>query len=135
MSTDPSNRGPASAVVDRHSVLRRYYAVLRGGADAYRDGRDLLPLLADDFVFEGPIAGRIAGGARFLHGVRGFIETVKDLTVLQTVTAADGAAVLYDAELPGGVVRFSEFFEFDGGKIRELRIQYDAADYLAKGGR
>jgi hypothetical protein len=32
-------------------------------------------------------------------------------------------------------VRFSEFFEFDDGRIRELRIQYDAADYVAKGGR
>jgi len=45
------------------------------------------------------------------------------------------AAVLYDAEMPGGAVRFSEFFVFDGDRIVELRIQYDAADYLAKGGR
>ena len=94
----------AAAVIEGHATLRSYLAVLRGGADAYQDGRDLLPLLADDFVFEGPIAGRIA------------------------------AAVLYDAELPGGAVRFSEFFEFDGGRIRQLRIQYDAADYLSKGG-
>lgn len=124
-----------SEAVDNDSILKRYDAVLRGGAENYRDGRDLLPLLTDDFVFEGPIAGRIPGGTRFLHGVRGFIETVRKVTVLQTVTGVNGAAVLYDAELPGGVVRFSEFFKFDNGKIRELRIQYDAADYVAKGGR
>ena len=123
------------AVIEGHATLRSYYAVLRGGADAYQDGRDLLPLLADDFVFEGPIAGRLAGGTRFAQGVRGFIENVKGIAVLQAVSGEGGAAVLYDAELPGGAVRFSEFFEFDGDKIRELRTQYDAADYLAKGGR
>ncbi|GAA5207170.1 nuclear transport factor 2 family protein [Microbacterium kyungheense] len=116
-------------------TLSRYYDVLRAGAEAYRDGRDLLPLLADDFVFDGPIAGRVAGGARFAHGVRGFVENVREITLLQVVTGDAAAAVLYDAEMPGGAVRFSEFFVFDGDRIAELRIQYDAADYLAKGGR
>lgn len=124
-----------SAVVEAHPVLRRYYTVLRGGAGTYQDGRDLLPLLADDFEFDGPIAGTVSGGARFAQGARGFVENVKGMSVLQAVSAAGGAAVLYDAELPGGAVRFSEFFEFDGGRIRRLRLQYDAADYVAKGGR
>ena len=43
--------------------------------------------------------------------------------------------MLYDAELPNGTIRFCEFFEFQGDKIRELRIQYNAADYLSNGGR
>lgn len=115
-------------------LLSRYYEILGGGVDAYHNGRDLLPLLADDFVFDGPIAGRMDGGVRFTHGVRGFIEAVRKITFLQVVTATDAAAVLYDAELPGGTVRFSEFFELEGDRIRELRIQYNAADYLAKGG-
>ena len=121
--------------IDESPTLRRYYSILTGGADSYQDGRDLLPLLADDFVFDGPIVGRMAGGTRFAHGVRGFIETVRDITILQAVVTSTGAAVLYDAELPNGTIRFSEFFEFDGDKIRELRIQYAAADYRANGGR
>ena len=120
--------------IDESPTLRRYYSILTGGADAYQDGRNLLPLLTDDFVFDGPIAGRMAGGTRFTHGVRGFIETVRDITILQAVITPVRAAVLYDAELPGGTVRFSEFFAFDGEKIRELHIQYAAADYRAKGG-
>ncbi len=60
---------------------------------------------------------------------------VRDITVLQAVVASAGAAVLYDAELPNGTIRFSEFFEFDGHRVRELRIQYNAADYLTSGGR
>lgn len=115
-------------------TLRHYYDVLSGGADRYEDGRNLLPLLTDDFVFEGPIAGRMAGGNRFAHGVRGFIDAVRDITVLQAVVATEGAAVLYDAELPKATIRFSEFFVFDGDQIRELRIQYNASDYLAGGG-
>lgn len=116
-------------------TLSRYYEILGAGIEAYADGRDLAPLLTDDFVFEGPIAGRIAGGDRFARGVRGFIETVRAIEPLQVVLGDTGAAVLYDAEMPGGAVRFSEYFELEGDRIRELRIQYNAADYLGKGGR
>ena len=118
-----------------HPTLSRYYEILGSGIDSYADGRDLLPLLTDDFVFDGPIAGRVAGSDRFAHGVRGFIETVQEINPLQVVLGEAGAAVLYDAEMPGGTVRFSEFFELDGERIRELRIQYDPTDYVGKGGR
>lgn len=124
---------PAAADIAGHPTLQRYYAILGAGANAYQDG-DLLSLLSRDFVFDGPIAGRVAGGARFAQGVRGFIEAVRSITFLQAVVTPAGSAVLYDAELPGGTVRFSEFFEFDGDKMRQLRIQYNPADYLAKGG-
>jgi hypothetical protein len=123
-----------ATAIDAHPTLSRYYGILGAGIDDYADGRDLLPLLTDDFVFDGPIAGRIAGGERFAHGVRGFIEAARGITPLQVVVDATSAAVLYDAELPGGTVRFSEFFELDGDRIHELRIQYNAADYISKGG-
>lgn len=124
-----------ATTIEDSQLLTRYYDILRGGVDRYQDGRDLLPLLADDFVFDGPISGRLEGGVRFTHGVRGFIEAVRTITFLQVVSTESGAAVLYDAELPGGTVRFSEFFELDGDRIRELRIQYNAAEYVANGGR
>ena len=120
--------------INESPVLDRYYEVLLGGSDSYGDGAELLALLSENFVFDGPIAGRMEGGARFGHGVRGFIAAVRDITVLQVVLSDTGAAVLYDAALPSGTVRFSEFFEFDGDRIRELRIQYNAAEYIAAGG-
>ena len=121
--------------IDESPLLRRYYSILTGGIDAYEGTTDLLPLLAENFTFDGPISGRIAGGVRFTHGIRGFIETVRNITLLQALVTPAGAAVLYDASLPNGTVRFSEFFEFEGDKIRALRIQYPAADYIAGGGR
>lgn len=123
-----------TAIINDSGPLGRYYAILTGGVDHYRDGQELLPLLSDDFVFEGPIAGRMEGGARFTRGAKGFIETVQKFTVIQSVITSDAAAVLYDAVLTNGTVRFAEFFEFDGDVIRELRIQYNAGDYLAAGG-
>ena len=116
------------------TVLSDYYRILTGGIETYRDGEELAALLADDLDFEGPIAGRVTGAARFRHGARGFIANVDKIDIIQEVAAADRAAVLYDATLPKGVVRFAEFFTFADGRIQQLRLLYDPADYVAKGG-
>ncbi|MFC6879444.1 MULTISPECIES: nuclear transport factor 2 family protein [Actinomadura] len=116
------------------SLLRAYYRVLTGGIENYEDGRELAPLLADDLEFEGPIAGRVTGAARFIQGVKGFIANVSEIDLVQEVNGPDGSAVLYDAHLPKGVVRFSEFFTFNGGRIQRLHLQYDPAAYITNGG-
>lgn len=116
------------------SVLQAYYRVLTGGIDNYEDGRELAPLLAEDLDFEGPIAGRVTGAAPFRQGVKGFIANVSKIDLIQEVHGPDGTAILYDAHMPKGIVRFTEFFQFADGKIQRLRLQYDPADYVAKGG-
>lgn len=115
-------------------TLDSYYRIITGGIDAYGEGAELAPLLADDLVFEGPLAGHVTGAARFLQGVKGFVANVGAVDVIQRLEAPGEAAVLYDAELPKGTVRFAEFFTLSGGRIRSLRLQYDPAAYLAAGG-
>ncbi|MFI6631211.1 nuclear transport factor 2 family protein [Nonomuraea fuscirosea] len=115
-------------------LLKAYYQVLTGGIENYDEGRELAPLLADDLEFEGPLAGHVTGAARFLQGVKGFIANVGKIEVIQEVHGPGGSAVLYDAHLPKGIVRFAEFFTFADGKIQRLRLQYDPAAYLAGGG-
>ncbi|MFI6518210.1 nuclear transport factor 2 family protein [Spirillospora sp. NPDC050679] len=115
-------------------VIRTYYQVLTSGIENYQDGRDLLPLLADDLDFEGPIAGRVTGAAPFKEGVKGFIANVTGIEPVQEVHGPGGTATLYDARLPKGTVRIAEFFEIADGRIQRLRLQYDPADYIAKGG-
>ncbi|MGI5171528.1 hypothetical protein ACQEU3_45010 [Spirillospora sp. CA-253888] len=115
-------------------VIRAYYQVLTGGIEHYEDGRDLLPLLADDLDFEGSIAGRVTGAARFKEGVKGFIANVTGIDLVQEVHGPAGTATLYDAHLPKGTVRIAEFFGIADGRIQRLRLQYDPADYIAKGG-
>ncbi len=55
--------------------------------------------------------------------------------IVHQLHTADLVATLYDAEMPGGAVRFAEFFHLDGGKIQSLRLVYDATEYRARGGR
>ncbi|HEX4216130.1 MAG TPA: nuclear transport factor 2 family protein [Candidatus Dormibacteraeota bacterium] len=116
-------------------VLETYYSVLRGGVAAFDGESRLRPILDEELSFEGPIAGRVSGAERFLRGVSGFIQTVREVRMIEQLQAGDRAAALYDADMPGGTVRFAEFFEINGGRIRSLRLLYDAAEYRARGGR
>jgi ketosteroid isomerase-like protein len=115
-------------------VVQAYYDILTGGPAAYDPAR-LRAILAADLMFEGPIAGHVVGAERFSKGVSGFIETMRSLTMVHQLYAGDTAATLYDAEMPGGTVRFAEFFHVQDGKIQTLTLLYDATEYRARGGR
>lgn len=115
-------------------VVHDYYDILGGGMASFDPGR-LREILAPDLEFEGPIAGRRTGAEGFIKGVSGFAGTMRGLTVVQEVHAEGMAAALYDAAMPGGIVRFAEFFQIADGRIRSLRLLYDAGEYRARGGR
>jgi hypothetical protein len=117
-------------------VLQAYYRILTGGAQAYGQGAALRPLLSDHLDFTGSLAGHHPDSTDgFLHGVAGFIATVNGLDVVAEVHDTHGSAVLYDAELPGGTVRFAEFFTLRDNRIDTLHLHYDGPDYIKKGGR
>lgn len=117
-------------------VLRDYYRELAGGMDAFSSGHNLRPLITDHLDFTGSLAGHIPDATEgFLIGVAGFVGTVKAIAIVQDVHDANSSAVLYDAEMPGGTVRFAEFFTFDNSQIATLHLHYDGQDYIAKGGR
>lgn len=118
------------------ATLREYYRILAAGIDAFDDGQSLRVLLSDHLDFTGSLAGHIPDATDgFLHGVKGFISTVRSIDVVREVHSGHGSAVLYDAGMPAGAVRFAEFFTFDGDAIATLDLHYDGQDYLAKGGR
>lgn len=127
---------PTVASSSAPQLVQDYYRVLTHGAAAFGQGDALRPLLSDHLDFTGSLAGhRPDSTEAFLRGVAGFVATVRTLAVVQEVHDHHGSAVLYDAELPGGTVRFAEFFTFADGRISGLQLQYDGADYVAKGGR
>ena len=119
---------------DPADLLSAYYEILQAGVESY-DRERLSSILMPDLDFDGPIAGRVQGADRFTRGVAGFIETQLGIRFLQQVVTHDTAAVLYDADLPGGARRFAEFFRFGGGKIASIKLLYDPARYTAFGGR
>ena len=117
-------------------ALQEYYRILTSGPAAYGDGEQLRELLSGHLDFTGSLAGhRPDATDGFLHGVTGFISTVKNIDVVREVHDAEGSAALYDAEMPGGSVRFAEFFTFGDGVIQTLDLHYDGQDYISKGGR
>ena len=118
------------------TVLQQYYRILTGGIDAYRDGAELRPLLSDHLEFSGTLAGTLSDATEgFLQGVSGFISTVRSIDVLREVHDGQGSAVLYDATMPDGTVRFAEVFGYTDGVIASLYLHYEGPDYIAKGGR
>lgn len=118
------------------NLVQQYYESWKGGMATF-DRERLTRILAEDFAFEGPIAGKRRGPAEgFIGGLQRFVEGLRrPIEVLQEVHTGGQSAVLYDAELPGGVMRFAEFFEIADGRIRSDRLLYDAAQYRALGGR
>ena len=119
---------------DPAGLVSAYYEILQAGAESY-DPERLPSILVRDLDFDGPIAGHTRGADRFTRGVAGFIQTQQGIRFLQQVVTPDAAAVLYDADLPGGTLRFAEFFRFDAGRIASIKLLYDPGRYTALGGR
>ena len=117
-------------------VLQAYYGILGSGSDAFGAGESLRPLLSEHLDFTGSLAGHRPDATEgLLRGVAGFVATVQQIDVIREVHDGGGSAVLYDAAMPGGLVRFAEFFTFRDGVIAALDLHYDGQDYIAKGGR
>lgn len=118
------------------TVIRDYYRVLTGGSEAYGSGESLRPLLSEHLDFTGALAGHRADSTdAFVRGVAGFIATSRGINLVSEVHDTQASAVLYDAELPGGTVRFAEFFTLADGVIDSLQLHYNGQDYIDKGGR
>ena len=123
------------AKTETAELIDAYYDSWRNGIGSFDQTR-VGAILADDLDFEGPIAGKRTGAAGFIGGLRRFVEGLQaPISLLQRVGSGDEAAVLYDADLPEGRMRFAEFFVIDGGRIRAIKLLYDATQYRALGGR
>ena len=116
-------------------LIENYYGSWRNGIASF-DEFLVRGILDDDLDFEGPIAGKRRGAAGFVGGLKRFVEGLQaPIHVLQQVDSGHRAAVLYDADLPGGTMRFAEFFEIGDDRIKSIKLLYDAAQYPALGGR
>jgi hypothetical protein len=116
-------------------VIGDYYASWKDGISSFDEGR-VQGVLDENLDFEGPIAGKRRGAAGFVGGLRRFVEGLRaPIRILQELNSSSQAAVLYDADLPEGTMRFAEFFQVSEGRIQSIKLLYDAARYRALGGR
>jgi ketosteroid isomerase-like protein len=117
----------ATALTASEMVTAYYEAWTRGTFDEDR----LRSILAEDLVFEGPLAGRRVGADAFLRGVRDVSNALKDFRLIQRLENEDEVSVLYDGDLtrPAGTHRFAEFFSIRDGRIRAINLLYDGTEW------
>jgi hypothetical protein len=118
MSTNTSAERTA-ALVDA------YYESWKRGIASFDEDR-VRGLLAPDLAFDGPIAGRRTGAEPFLQGLARFVATITAFHPLQQIHTETEAAAIYDCDLPGGRVRFAEFFRIAGDRIQAITLLFDA---------
>ena len=102
----------------RDIVLGYFHAwTTKRTADAYA-------LLAADLEFSGPGA-TYKTAAEFKPGLEAFAAMTKAATLVELMVDGDRAAMLYDWEMPLGVVRIASFFRVADGKIRWYDTRFD----------
>jgi len=85
---------------------------------------DAYALLAPDLEFSGPGAS-YKTAAEFKPGLDAVAAMTKAATIVELFVDGDRAAMLYDWEMPLGVVRIASFFRVAGGKIRWYDTRFD----------
>ncbi|HWU86020.1 MAG TPA: nuclear transport factor 2 family protein [Kofleriaceae bacterium] len=102
-------------------IVQGYFAAwtTKRTADAYA-------LLAPDLEFSGPGA-TYTSAAEFKPGLEAFAAMTRSATLVELMVDGDRAAMLYDWEMPLGVVRIASFFRVENGKIRWYDTRFDPA--------
>ena len=75
--------------------------------------------LADDILFEDPLAGRATGAENFKAFLSGFLPAINDVRVHRHVCEDEYVATHWEVDGVFGVVQIMEFFRLQDGKIIE----------------
>lgn len=110
--------------MDTRQVVTNYHdAWTRGDLGAAR------LYLADDLDFQGSI-DIFRRADDFIVALTMFHKMLRGINLIQSFFSESGAALLYDCETmsPAGVVRTAEFFTVNDGKIKSIRLVFDATE-------
>jgi hypothetical protein len=111
-------------------LVGAYYASWQNGIASF-DPAQLRRLLADELLFEGPIAGSRTGADSFLRGLEDFVRSLRSLRMLTQIHAGSDASALYDCDLgpSAGTLRFAEFMHVENDRIQSIRLVYDPNEF------
>jgi ketosteroid isomerase-like protein len=110
--------------MDAKQVVTNYHSAWTGGdVDAAR------VYLADDLDFQGSI-DTFRRADDFMVALAMFQKMLRSVTLIQSFYSEDGAALLYDCDTmsPAGAIRTAEFFTVRDGKIKSIRLVFDATE-------
>jgi hypothetical protein len=110
--------------MDTKQIITSYHdAWTQGNMEAAR------ACLADDLDFQGSI-DTFTRADDFVAALSMFRTMLRQVTVLHSYYTGNGAALLYDCDTmsPAGVIRTAEFFTVEGGRIKSIRLVFDATE-------
>jgi hypothetical protein len=110
--------------MDTKQIVKSYHtAWVSGDISAAR------VYLADDLDFQGSI-DTFRRADDFIVALAGFQKMLRGVNLLQSFYSESGAALLYDCDTmsPAGVIRTAEFFSVSDGKIKVIRLVFDATE-------
>ena len=103
-------------------MIRKYFAAFLA-----QDRRMLEEGLSDDFTFTSPHDDHISKAAFFERCLPGSEQFLAH-NIEKIFVQGNEAFVLYDAELKNGTTfRNTEFYTFDGNKIKEVEVYFGSA--------
>ncbi len=98
---------------------------------AWENGNFNVIPFADDFKFRGPIEQH-DGAESFLHAMQGMFAMMPDasMTLRRRYADDDSVCMFYDFHTgtPLGSMPTSELFLLENGKIKEIRLVFDASN-------
>lgn len=104
-------------------VTNYHYAWTSGNVEAAR------PYLADDLDFQGSI-DTFCRADDFIVALMMFQKMLRGINLIQSFFSESEAALLYDCDTisPAGVIRTAEFFTVKDGKIKSIKLVFDATE-------
>jgi hypothetical protein len=111
-------------IMDTKQIVTNYHNAWTSGdleaARAYLD---------DDLDFKGSI-DTFRRADEFIVGLTLFQKMLRGVNLVQSYFSESGAALLYDCDTinPAGVIRTAEFFTVKDGKIKSIRLVFDATE-------
>jgi ketosteroid isomerase-like protein len=111
--------------METRRIVEGYFAAWtsKRTADAYA-------LLAPDLEFSGPSAS-YKSAEEFRPALEKFAAITKSARTVELIVDGDGAAMLYECELPPpvGTISIASFFRVADGKIRRYVTVFDATEF------
>jgi hypothetical protein len=109
-------------MTDTKHLIESYHRAWTGS-----DFQAARAFLDDNLDFQGSI-DRFSNADDFIQALKGFMQMVRSVTLLEQFYDDNGAALLYDCDTgsPAGVIRTAEFFTVSGNRISSIRLVFDA---------
>jgi hypothetical protein len=111
-------------IMDAKQVVTNYHNAWTNG-----DMGKARVYLADDLDFQGSI-DTFRNADDFIVALTMFQKMIRKVNVIQSFFSEGGSALLYDCDTvsPAGVIRTAEFFTVTEGKIKSIRLVFDATE-------